>query len=219
MCGVMQQHLNFGDGNYCEQNQPLYICICMQNNSCHGYQKNWLLFLLSMRNFFCRFQIVTLKATSSLPVWCFSLGHVQWWTLTCLEPLLKHFFMYCPNPLLEGNFIKSAWLYVTRSVHLESIKFTNWVLWNSSMSWSENWIVANNWIISSALLFIFQYFLFFIFFFFFFWKYFLLNISSHFVIYWFCFKYRWFLFIRCLLYILTMLFFWLGILGIIFLDF
>ena len=167
MCGVMQQHLNCGDGNYCEQNQPLYICICMQNNSCHGYQKNWLLFLLSMRNFFCRFQIVTFKATISLPVWCFSLGHVQWWTLTCLEPLLKHFFMYCPNPLLEGNFFKSAWLYVIRSVHLESIKFTNWVLWNSSMSWSENWIVANNWIISFALLFIFQHFLFFIFFFFF----------------------------------------------------
>ena len=62
----------------------------------------------------------TSQIKGSMMFWCFSLAHAQCWTLIFPEPLLKCFFMYFPNPFLVGNFVKLAWLYVTKYMRLGS---------------------------------------------------------------------------------------------------
>ena len=68
-----------------------------------------------------------------LPFWCFLIEQSQCCTLTFPDPLLKWVLMHFPNSSREGNFKRSAWLYVIRQVLLGSSELSICVLWKTSI--------------------------------------------------------------------------------------
>lgn len=133
---MKQNYLNWCGTCYGEKTLHLCMYICMHNNNCYDFWKNWPLSFIWWNSFFHGFSVFLMGQPwetwlCSSPFWCFSSAHAQCRTSTFPEPLSKCFVMHFRNPFPVWNSAKSA---LCKIRHLQG--------WIYGMSCQSHWLIS-----------------------------------------------------------------------------